>query len=102
MLILFQTLDYILFTNIPSFKFENPETPITPITSSSSDKPSKTDVDSKKKFLKENNIVWGQFLNNASNSLLNNFVNEKFAKDIWDLLKKRYGRDYAGKKKKMR
>ena len=101
LLIFFEALevDYILFSDIPSAEPENPDTPITPVSSSPSDSTTKTNIDTRKKYFNDNKTVRGHLLNHMTNSLFNIFVKQKYAKDIWDTLEKRYGADNVGKKK---
>lgn len=62
--------------------------------------PTKDIVDgARRRFDKDNKTVRGHMLNHMTNVLFDLLVNIKSAKQIWDMLEKKYGADDAGKKK---
>lgn len=78
-------VDYVLFSEPPS--------------SAKSAADTSKEEEAKKKYEKDNKMVRGHLLNNMNNALFDLLVNYKSAKEIWDLLEKKYGGDDAGKKK---
>jgi len=97
-LIFFERLevDYVLFTLVPDNDLVVLATPtVTP----STEKTRKDDEESKAKYVKDNKVVRGHLLNHVTNALFDIFVEQKYAKEIWDNLESRYGVDDVGRKK---
>ena len=87
-----------LFSNL-SKESNNFETTVTSDDGTVKGKSNTTDVETMKKFEKDNKTVRGHLLNHMTNPLFDLFVIFKFAKIIWEKLQVRYGADDVGKKK---
>ncbi|XP_039141238.1 uncharacterized protein LOC120278531 [Dioscorea cayenensis subsp. rotundata] len=105
LLIFFEQLeiDYVLFSDSLFIETDTNGTssdPLaTPITTPPIVQTKQVDEESKKKYEKDNKTVRGHLLNHMSNPLFDLFVTQKSAKEIWNLLEKKYGADDAGKRK---
>ncbi|CAN0920013.1 hypothetical protein LINGRAHAP2_LOCUS31787, partial [Linum grandiflorum] len=62
-------------------------------------KSAKQPCDKAKKYTKDNKTVRGHILNHMANLIFDLLYNMKSTKDIWNLLKVKYGADDAGMKK---
>ena len=88
-------IDYVLFSNslfIETDTFGTFSDPLaTPITTPPIVHTKQVDEESRKNYEKDNQTIRGHLLNHMSNPLFDLFATHKSAKEIWNLLEKKYG-----------
>ena len=94
MLIFFQSIEtnYIVTSDPASFVASSSDPSATTTDGSNAISPEVT-----AKYKKDNKTVRGHMLNHMTDKLFDLFIKFDSAKDIWDMLEKKYGADGAGK-----
>ncbi|CAN1185666.1 Retrovirus-related Pol polyprotein from transposon TNT 1-94, partial [Linum perenne] len=96
-------VDYVLFFDPPITPATSDDTLSTGDASkkaqSTPDKSAQTPQDKSVKYSKDNKTARGHLLNHMPNPIFDLLVSKKSAKEIWELLERKYGADDAGRKK---